>query len=57
MKLSSDPLLQTVTSSFGISQLKPKEGRNSFITRADENLYRAKSSGRTTAYHRSKLKA
>ena len=32
--------------SFGITEFKEADNRNSFIKRADENLYKAKNSGR-----------
>jgi diguanylate cyclase len=36
----------TVTASFGVAQLKPSEGKRSFIQRADTKLYEAKNNGR-----------
>jgi diguanylate cyclase len=36
----------SITASFGVVQLKPSEGKRSFIQRADSKLYEAKHSGR-----------
>lgn len=35
-----------ITASFGVAQLKPSEGKRSFIQRADTKLYEAKKNGR-----------
>ena len=42
----SNASIGAVTASFGVVELKPSEGRRSFLQRADVKLYEAKNSGR-----------
>ena len=43
---STDKVLDSITASFGIAMVRPDDDLESFITRADDALYRAKRNGR-----------
>lgn len=48
--------VNSLTASFGAAQYKPDESTESFINRADENLYHVKENGRNSVYPAPKVK-